>query len=48
MRENQEELMWRVVSAQLIAVMDWSYSPEHGAPAITRQDDFPNLHIRQL
>lgn len=42
--------MWRVVSAQLIVVMDWSYSPERGAPAlaITRQDDFPNLHIRQL
>lgn len=36
--------------AELIAVMDWSYSPEHGAPApaITQQDDFANLHVRQL
>lgn len=36
--------------AELIAVMDCSYSPEHGAPAaaITQHDDFANLHVRQL
>ena len=36
--------------AELIVVMDWSYSHEHEAPApaITQQDDFANLHVRQL
>lgn len=36
--------------AELIAMMDWSNSPEHGAlaPAITQQDDFASLHVRQL
>lgn len=40
----------KLALAELIAVMDWSYSPEHGAPAwaITQQDDFANLHVRQL
>lgn len=35
---------------ELIAVMDWSYSPEHRAPApaITQQDDFADLRVRQL
>lgn len=38
------------VLAELIAMMDWSNSPEHGAlaPAITQRDDFANLHVRQL
>lgn len=32
--------------AELIAVMDWSDSPEHGAPgpALTQPDDFADLH----
>lgn len=35
---------------EIIAVMDWLYSPEHGAPApaITQQDDFVDLRVRQL
>lgn len=35
---------------EIIAVMDWLYSPEHRAPAraITQQDDFADLHVRQL
>lgn len=35
---------------EIIAVMDWLYSPEHGAPApaITQQDDFADLRVRQL
>lgn len=34
--------------AELIAVMEWSYSPEHRAATITQQDDFSNLHVRRL
>lgn len=35
--------------AEIIAVMDWSYSPEHGAPApaTTQQDDFADLRVME-
>lgn len=31
--------------AEIIAVMDWSYSPERWSLAITQQDDFADLHV---
>lgn len=34
--------------AEIIAVMDRSYSPEHTAPAAAQQDDFADLHVRPL
>lgn len=33
--------------AEIIAVMDRSYSPEHAAPAAAQQDDFADLHTHR-